>query len=94
MEILCHCGGFCVFVEVFSGLVEVCGDFVSLWRFLCICGGFESLGDAFSEIVEVCRDFVCHCGGFCVFVEVLVNLLRFVEILCIIVEVFVYLWKF
>ena len=37
---MCHCGGFCVFVEVFSGLVEVCGDFVSLWRFLCICGSF------------------------------------------------------
>ena len=45
---MCHCGGFCVFVEVFIEFLEVCGDFV------CHYGGFESL----------CDDFVCHCGDF------------------------------
>ena len=41
---------------------------------------------------------MCHCGGFCVVVQVFSEFVEvlcvIVEVLCITVEVFVYLWKF
>ena len=80
-----HLWRFCVFGEVFSLFVEVYRDFV------CHCGGLSLLGEivcGFVKILSLCGDFV--------FVEVfyLFMFICLCEVLCVIVEIFVYLWRF